>query len=78
MVPPAPLSILDSGTTGNFVVTNVSLQNCCPASNPLFIETPANPNLEVVDIKAVGDLCKENGAIFIVDNIFCGSSSEVL
>lgn len=36
----------------------------------VFIETPANPNLEIVDIKFVADLCKKHGASFIVDNIF--------
>lgn len=36
----------------------------------VFIETPANPNLEIIDIKLVADLCKKNGAKLIVDNIF--------
>lgn len=36
----------------------------------VFIETPSNPNLELVDIEAVGKLCKAHGAFFIVDNIF--------
>ena len=36
----------------------------------VFIETPSNPNLELVDIEAVGKLCKANGAQFIVDNVF--------
>jgi len=36
----------------------------------VFIESPANPNLELIDIKFVADLCKKNEVIFIVDNIF--------
>lgn len=36
----------------------------------VFIETPANPNLELIDIAAVGKLCKKHKAFFIVDNIF--------
>ena len=36
----------------------------------VFIETPANPTMEVIDIALVADLCKENGAKLIVDNIF--------
>jgi O-succinylhomoserine sulfhydrylase len=36
----------------------------------VFIESPSNPNLELVDIEAVGKLCKKNNAFFIVDNIF--------
>jgi O-succinylhomoserine sulfhydrylase len=36
----------------------------------VFIETPANPNLEIVDIAFVASLCKQHGASLIVDNIF--------
>lgn len=36
----------------------------------VFIETPANPTLEIVDIAAVSKLCKANGAHLIVDNVF--------
>ncbi len=36
----------------------------------VFIETPANPNLEIVDIAFVAGLCKQYGASLIVDNIF--------
>lgn len=36
----------------------------------VFIETPANPTLEIVDIETVAKLCKKNNAVFIVDNIF--------
>jgi len=36
----------------------------------VFIETPANPTLELVDIKFVAGLCKKAKACLIVDNIF--------
>jgi O-succinylhomoserine sulfhydrylase len=36
----------------------------------VFIESPANPTLGLVDIEAVAKLCKKNDALFIVDNIF--------
>jgi O-succinylhomoserine sulfhydrylase len=36
----------------------------------VFVETPANPTLEMVDIAAVAKLCKKHKARFIVDNIF--------
>lgn len=39
----------------------------------VFIETPANPNLEIIDIKFVSDLCKKHKAQLIVDNIFASS-----
>lgn len=36
----------------------------------VFIETPANPTLDLVDIAAVAKLCKKTGACLIVDNVF--------
>lgn len=36
----------------------------------VFIESPANPNLELTDIKAVATLAHKAGAKVIVDNIF--------
>jgi len=42
----------------------------------VFIETPANPNLEIIDIRFVSDLCKNHGAQLIVDNIFVSPYSQ--
>lgn len=36
----------------------------------VFIETPANPTLELVDISVISAICKKNGAQLIVDNVF--------
>lgn len=36
----------------------------------VFIETPANPTLELVDIAAVAKLCKKTGSCLIIDNVF--------
>jgi len=36
----------------------------------VFIETPANPTLELVDITAVAALCKKTGTQLIIDNVF--------
>ena len=36
----------------------------------VFIETPANPTLGIIDIEFVAKLCKTNNAFLIVDNIF--------
>ncbi|MGA7326039.1 MAG: O-succinylhomoserine sulfhydrylase [Rhodomicrobium sp.] len=35
-----------------------------------FCETPANPTLALVDLKAVAGIAKSAGAIFMVDNVF--------
>ncbi len=37
----------------------------------LFFETPANPNMRIIDIKLVCDLAHEAGAKVIVDNTYC-------
>ncbi len=42
----------------------------------VFIETPANPNLEILDIKSIANLCKKRGATLIVDNVFASSFSQ--
>ena len=41
-----------------------------PNTACVFIESPANPSLELVDIQAVSALCKSHNALLIVDNIF--------
>ncbi len=41
-----------------------------PETKVLFLETPTNPTLELVDIRAVADLAHENGAKLVVDNVF--------
>lgn len=41
-----------------------------PNTKVLFLESPTNPTLELVDIAAVADLAHENGARLIVDNVF--------
>ncbi|MCZ8342154.1 MAG: aminotransferase class I/II-fold pyridoxal phosphate-dependent enzyme [Leptospira sp.] len=37
----------------------------------VYIETPSNPGLEIVDLEWLGNLCKKNNLILIVDNCFC-------
>jgi len=36
----------------------------------VFLETPSNPTLEIIDLKAVCDLAHETGAVVVVDNVF--------
>ncbi len=36
----------------------------------LFLESPTNPTLEVIDIKAVADIAHNAGATLVVDNVF--------
>jgi len=41
-----------------------------PATKMMFLETPANPTLAIVDLKAVAKIADEAGARLIVDNAF--------
>jgi len=41
-----------------------------PNTKLVFIETPTNPTLELVDIAAVSKIAKAHGAKLIVDNVF--------
>lgn len=41
-----------------------------PETKVFFLESPTNPTLELVDIRAVADIAHENGATLIVDNVF--------
>ena len=36
----------------------------------LYLETPSNPGLDIVDLELVGKICKENNILFVVDNCF--------
>ncbi|MBI9032845.1 MAG: aminotransferase class I/II-fold pyridoxal phosphate-dependent enzyme [Bacteroidales bacterium] len=42
-----------------------------PNTKMLFIETPANPTIDITDIKACAEIAKEHGLLLIVDNTFC-------
>lgn len=41
-----------------------------PGTKAVFFETPANPTLDLVDIKAVSELAHAVGAMVFVDNVF--------
>jgi methionine-gamma-lyase len=42
-----------------------------PNTKVLYIETPANPTLDITDIKLCADLAKQHNLILVVDNTFC-------
>ncbi|WP_226389127.1 trans-sulfuration enzyme family protein [Penaeicola halotolerans] len=41
-----------------------------PNTRMIFIETPSNPGLEIIDLEWVADLCKKHGLLLVVDNCF--------
>ncbi len=41
-----------------------------PNTRMIYLETPSNPGLELVDMEMIGKLCKKHGLLFNVDNCF--------
>src|SRR5690606_19152315 len=41
-----------------------------PNTKMLFLETPTNPQLEIIDLKKAGAIAQKHGLIFNVDNCF--------
>ena len=41
-----------------------------PNTKMLYLETPSNPGLDIIDIKYVADICRANNILFVVDNCF--------
>ncbi len=41
-----------------------------PETKVCFLETPSNPTLEIIDIRAVAEVAHEAGARLVVDNVF--------
>lgn len=39
-----------------------------PATRMVFVETIANPRTQIADLKRIGDLCRELGILYVVDN----------
>jgi methionine-gamma-lyase len=58
----------------SFVNTS-DLRNIIAAIKPntkvLYIETPANPTMDITDITACAKIAKENNLLLVVDNTFC-------
>lgn len=41
-----------------------------PNTKMLYVETPSNPGLDIVDIELIAALCKKHNVLFVVDNCF--------
>jgi len=42
-----------------------------PNTKVLYIETPANPTMDITDLKACAELAHKHGILLVVDNTFC-------
>ena len=47
-----------------------------PQTKMIYIETPTNPGLDVLDLEMIGRVAKKNGIIFNVDNCFATPVSQ--
>ncbi len=43
---------------------------CTPATRIVFVETPTNPLMRLVDLRAAGEIARSRGAWLVVDNTF--------
>ena len=41
-----------------------------PNTKMLYLETPSNPGLDIIDLAYVSEICKQHGILFVVDNCF--------
>ena len=41
-----------------------------PNTKMLYVETPSNPGLDIVDMEFVASICKKHNVLFVVDNCF--------
>ena len=41
-----------------------------PTTKMLYVETPSNPGLDIIDIESVSKLCRQHNILFVVDNCF--------
>jgi O-succinylhomoserine sulfhydrylase len=41
-----------------------------PNTKMLYVETPSNPGLDIIDLESIARLCKQHSILFVVDNCF--------
>lgn len=62
------------GITSSYVDTTATPEDWDAAIRPetrmVFIETPSNPGLDLIDMAALGELCRQRGILLVVDNCF--------
>ena len=47
-----------------------------PETRVIYIETPSNPTLKIIDIKAISAIAKKHGIITIIDNTFASPVNQ--
>ncbi len=47
-----------------------------PNTKMLYVETPSNPGLDIIDIELVAAICKKSNVLFVVDNCFATPAGQ--
>jgi len=47
-----------------------------PNTRMLYLETPSNPGLDIIDLEFAGQFCRRHGILFVVDNCFATPVSQ--
>ena len=47
-----------------------------PETKMLYVETPSNPGLDIIDIAEVASLCRRHNILFVVDNCFATPAAQ--
>ena len=55
----------------NTADTEAILKALKPNTRMIYIETPANPTMDITDLKACAKIARENNLYLVVDNTFC-------
>lgn len=62
------------GITHSYLDTDAGIDAWAAAIRPetrlVFVETPSNPGLALIDIEAIAGVCREKGVLLAVDNCF--------
>lgn len=48
-----------------------------PNTKMLYVETPSNPGLDILDMEFVSALCKKHNILFVVDNCFATPAAQL-
>jgi O-succinylhomoserine sulfhydrylase len=41
-----------------------------PETKVLYLETPSNPGLDIIDLEKIAEICRRHNVLFVVDNCF--------
>lgn len=58
-------------TFSNLDSKETIVANLRPETKCIYIETPINPTMKLVDLEMVAEIAKEKGIVVVVDNTFC-------